>query len=118
MGTFAIEGLKAGPWYFTFEEPGQSLRRSSGPIALKKGDNAQGRSRSLCRHPWGLRSKGKVENVPYGMAGSIWLIAFDGGVVRREVRIGPGWHLPTGGACPPAATASRPGMMPTTTRIP
>ena len=83
-GTFAIDGLKPGPWYFAFEEPG-SASTMIGPVDLKQGNAGKV---DIAVVP-GATIEGKVEHVPYGMAGAIWVVAYDAGVVQREVRVAP-----------------------------
>ena len=82
-GTFAIEGLKPGAWYFAFEEPGDAST-VVGPIELKQGEVA--RKVDLAVVP-GAAIEGRVENVPPSMAGMIWVIAFDAKVTDREVQV-------------------------------
>jgi hypothetical protein len=84
-GKFAVEGLKPGPWYFAYEEPGQDST-VLGPIELKKGDHA--RTVDIAFTP-GASIEGRVEHVPSSMAGMIWVVAFDGAVVTREARVAP-----------------------------
>ena len=82
-GTFAIEGLKPGPWYLTFEEPGRAST-ALGPIELKKGDPARKLDLAVVA---GSSIEGRVENVPSSMAGQVWVIAFDDAITRREVQV-------------------------------
>lgn len=83
-GQFAIEGLKPGPWYLAYEEPGKAST-VVGPVTLKKGDAG---TVDIAVTP-GATIEGKVEHIPYGMAGAAWVVLFDDGVVDREVRVAP-----------------------------
>ncbi|WP_435011419.1 carboxypeptidase-like regulatory domain-containing protein [Tundrisphaera lichenicola] len=84
-GMFAIEGLKPGAWYLTFEEPGHAST-VVGPIELKKGEMSRKLDLAVVE---GAAIEGRVDNVPPEMAGMIWVIAFDGGIVVRDVQVAP-----------------------------
>jgi hypothetical protein len=84
-GTYALEHLKAGPWfgpwYFVYEEPGRAPA-VVGPIKITSQDRAL-----TVDIPFvdGGAIEGRVTKVPAAMAGQVWVIAFDAGVIRREV---------------------------------
>jgi hypothetical protein len=83
-GQFAIDGLKPGPWYLAYEEPGKAST-VVGPVTLKKG---AAQAVDIAVTP-GATIEGKVEHIPYGMAGAAWVVLYDDGVVDREVRVAP-----------------------------
>jgi hypothetical protein len=86
-GTYALEHLKAGtrsgPWYFVYEEPGRAPT-VAGPITITSKDRALTVDIAVAA---GGKIEGRVENVPAAMAGQVWLVAFDAGVIRREVLV-------------------------------
>jgi hypothetical protein len=84
-GTYTLEHLKPGPgfgpWYFVYEEPGRAPA-VAGPVTITN------KHRSLTADipvADGGAIEGRVANVPAAMAGQVWVIAFDSGVIRREV---------------------------------
>jgi hypothetical protein len=83
-GRYTIENLKPGPrfgpWYFIYEEPGRAPT-VVGPIAITDKDRAL--TIDIAVNAGGA-IEGRVEHVPAGMAGQVWVIAFDAGVIRRE----------------------------------
>jgi hypothetical protein len=82
-GSYHLENLKPGAWYFTFEQPGEAPTLV-GPIELKKGE----RSRSLdIAAVSGGTVEGRAENVPPSMSGMVWVVAFGDSVLRREARV-------------------------------
>ena len=83
-GSFALDGLKPGEWYFTFEEPGRASTLV-GPFALKKGEAAH--PLTITPTP-GATIEGWVENVPPAMLGQVWVVAFDDRITRREALAG------------------------------
>ena len=84
-GTFTLEHLKAGsgvgPWYFLYEDPGRAPA-VLGPVKITSQDRALTVDIPVVA---GGAIAGRVANVPAAMAGQIWVIAFDAGVIRREV---------------------------------
>ncbi|HZW30459.1 MAG TPA: hypothetical protein VFF52_07090 [Isosphaeraceae bacterium] len=83
-GTYALERLKAGPWfgpwYFVYEEPGRAPT-VVGPVTITSKDRSLKVDIPLDE---GGAIEGRVTNVPAAMAGQVWVIAFDAGVIRRE----------------------------------
>ncbi len=83
-GSYALENLKAdprfGPWYFVYEEPGRAPT-VVGPIKITDKDRALPVDMAVAD---GGAIEGRVEGVPAAMAGQVWVVAFDGGVIRRE----------------------------------
>jgi hypothetical protein len=84
-GTYALERLKAGrwfgPWYFVYEQPGRAPA-VVGPVKITSQDRALTVDIPVVD---GGAIAGRVANVPAAMAGQVWVIAFDAGVIRREV---------------------------------
>jgi hypothetical protein len=84
-GTYSLEHLKAGPWfepwYFVYEEPGQAPT-VVGPVTITSRDRALTVDIPVID---GGAIEGRVEHVPAAMAGQVWVIAFDAGVIRRAV---------------------------------
>jgi hypothetical protein len=88
-GRFTIENLKLdprlGPWYFIYEEPGRAPS-VVGPVKI----TAKDRTLTIdIPATAGGTIEGRVEHVPPSMAGQIWVIAFDAGVIRREALVAP-----------------------------
>jgi hypothetical protein len=86
-GTYALENLKRGPWfgpwYFVYEEPGRAPT-VVGPVMITDKDRTMTVDIPVTN---GGAIEGRVENVPTAMGGQIMVIAFDDGVIRREVRV-------------------------------
>jgi len=86
-GTFALENLKAGPWFgpwfFVYEEPA-GAPTIVGPIAITS------KNRNITVDiavTDGGAIEGRVENVPPAMAGQVWITAFDATILSREVLV-------------------------------
>jgi hypothetical protein len=69
-------------WYVVAEEPGQAVTQV-GPIAMALNQN---RTVDITCTP-GSRVRGRVEGVPHGWEGHIWVVAFSRTAVRTEVRV-------------------------------
>jgi hypothetical protein len=86
-GTFALENLKAGPWfgpwYFVYEEP-TGPPTVVGPVTITSQDRARTVDIAVTR---GGAIEGRVDNVPAAMAGQVWVIAFDATILRREALV-------------------------------
>jgi hypothetical protein len=86
-GTFALENLKAGPWfgpwYFVYEEP-TGPPTIVGPVTITSKDRTM--TVDIAVTPGGA-IEGRVENVPTAMAGQVWIIAFDATILRREALV-------------------------------
>jgi hypothetical protein len=86
-GRYTIENLKPGPrygpWFFIYEEPGRAPT-VVGPIAITDKDRTL--TIDVTANAGGA-IEGRVEHVPAGMAGHVWVIAFDAGVIRREALV-------------------------------
>jgi hypothetical protein len=82
-GTFKLENLKAGPWFFVYEEL-NGPPTIVGPITITSKDRTI--SVDIAATDGGA-IEGRVENVPTAMAGQVWLIAFDTTIQKREVLI-------------------------------
>src|SRR5262245_49177755 len=84
-GRFTLENLKDGPrfgpWYFVDEEP-DGPPTVVGPIHLSPRD--RNLTVDIAVDPGGAID-GRVEHVPAAIAGRVWVVAFDAGVIRREV---------------------------------
>jgi hypothetical protein len=80
-GTFALENLKAGTWFFLYEElTGPPM--IVGPVTITNKDRTLIVNIALKE---GGAIEGRVADVPAAMAGQIWVIAFDPTIQRREV---------------------------------
>ncbi len=83
-GTYLMPELKPGQpssqWYFVYEEPGQAPA-VAGPVAITAKDRDVKIDIAASA---GGAIEGRVENVPAAMAGQIYVIAFNDGVLRRE----------------------------------
>lgn len=88
-GTYMLENLKPGPWfgpwYFVYEEPGRAPS-IIGPVKITAKDRVLNLDIPVTD---GGGIEGRVENVPAAMAGQVWVVAFDGGVIRRETLVAP-----------------------------
>ncbi len=86
-GTFALENLKAGPWFgpwfFVHERP-TGPPTIVGPVTITSRDRNLKVDIVLTE---GGAIEGRVENVPVAMAGQVWVIAFDETILRREVLV-------------------------------
>ncbi len=86
-GTFALENLKAGPWFgpwfFVYEEP-TGPPTIVGPVTITNNDRTK--KVDIAVTPGGA-IEGRVENVPAAMAGQVWVIAFDTTILRREALV-------------------------------
>jgi hypothetical protein len=86
-GTFALENLKAGPWFgpwfFVYEEP-TGPPTIVGPVTITTKDRTMAVDIVVTR---GGVIEGRVENVPAAMAGQVWVIAFDATILRREALV-------------------------------
>jgi hypothetical protein len=86
-GRFTLENLKDGPrygpWSFIYEEPGRAPA-VVGPFRLSPTDRTL--TVDIPVTPGGA-IEGRVEHVPAAMAGQVWVVAFDAGVIRREVLV-------------------------------
>jgi hypothetical protein len=100
-GTYTLEhlrpGPRSGPWYFVYEEPGRAPA-IVGPVTITAKDRALTVDIPVVD---GGAIEGRVANVPAAMAGQVWVIAFDAGVIRREVFVAADGtfrleHLPLG----------------------
>jgi hypothetical protein len=89
-GTFALENLKAGPWFgpwfFVYEEP-TGPPTIVGPVTITSKDRTMTVDIAVTQ---GGAIEGRVENVPTAMAGQIWVIAFDATILRREALVSAG----------------------------
>ena len=76
-GTFALENLKAGPWFgpwfFVYEEP-TGAPTIVGPVTITSKDRSMKVDIAIAQ---GGTIEGRVANVPTAMAGQVWVIAFD-----------------------------------------
>ena len=101
-GTFALENLKAGPWFgpwfFVYEEP-TGPPTIVGPVTITSKDRTMAVDIALTD---GGAIEGRVENVPAAMAGQVWVIAFDATILRREVLVVRRRDVPPGGLAPRA----------------
>jgi hypothetical protein len=79
-GTFVLENLKAGTWFFLNEEL-SGPPTLFGPVTITKKDRTVTVDIALSE---GGAIEGRVANVPAAMAGQIWVIAFDPTILRRE----------------------------------
>jgi hypothetical protein len=83
-GTFALENLKAGPWFgpwfFVHEEP-TGPPTIVGPVTITSKDRTMKVDIAVNE---GGAIEGRVENVPAAMAGQVWVIAFDTTILSRE----------------------------------
>jgi hypothetical protein len=88
-GSYALENLKPdprfGPWFIVYEEPGRAPT-VVGPIKITAKDRALTVDVAAAD---GGAIEGRVEGVPAAMAGQVWVVAFDGGVIRREALAAP-----------------------------
>jgi len=86
-GTFALENLKAGPWFgpwfFLYEEP-TGPPTVVGPVTITSNDRTLTVDIAVTE---GGAIEGRVENVPTAMAGQVWVIAFDVTILRREALV-------------------------------
>ena len=86
-GTFALENLKAGPWFgpwfFVYEEP-TGPPTIVGPVTITSKDRTMTVDIAVTE---GGAIEGRVENVPAAMAGQVWVIAFDATILRREALV-------------------------------
>jgi hypothetical protein len=74
--------FRSETWYVAAEEPGQAVTQV-GPILMALNQN---RTVDIACTPGG-RIRGRVEGVPRGWEGHVWVIAFSGAAVRTEVRV-------------------------------
>lgn len=81
-GTFALVNLKAGLWFFVYEEP-TGPPTIVGPITITSKDRTM--TVDIAVTPGGA-IEGRVENVPTAMAGQVWVIAF-ATILRREALV-------------------------------
>jgi hypothetical protein len=83
-GTFALENLKAGPWFgpwfFVYEEP-TGPPTIVGPVTITNKDRTKTVDVAVTE---GGAIEGRVENVPAAMAGQVRVIAFDTTILRRD----------------------------------
>ncbi len=88
-GRFAVEGLKNypgyEPWFLVYEGPDGACTQV-GPIRFTSMDREV---RADIRVVESGAIEGRVEHVPAAMAGRVWVVAFDAGVIRREVLAKP-----------------------------
>jgi len=86
-GTFALENLKAGPWFgpwfFVYEEP-TGPPTIVGPVTITSKDRTVMVDIAVTD---GGAIEGRVENVPATMAGQVWLIVFDTTILVREALV-------------------------------
>jgi hypothetical protein len=86
-GTFALRNLKAdprfGPWFFMFDEL-TGPPTIVGPVVITNKDRTLTVDIAVTQAG---AIEGRVENVPAAMAGMVWVIAFDGTILRREVLV-------------------------------
>ncbi|MEW4566964.1 carboxypeptidase-like regulatory domain-containing protein [Tautonia sp. JC769] len=86
-GSFVIEDLaihprsRDRPWFFVFDEPG-GASATVGPLEIGRDDREIEVEIPVFEQG---SIAGTVEHVPEAMAGQIWVVLFDDGVVRREV---------------------------------
>jgi hypothetical protein len=88
-GRYSLENLKPGSrfgtWYFMYEEPGRAPS-VVGPVKI----TAKDRTLTIdIPATAGGTIEGRVEHVPPAMAGRVWVVAFDAGVIRREALVAP-----------------------------
>lgn len=88
-GSFAVEDLaidpRWGPWFFVYE----GLDGASavvGPVTIDRDDREVNVDIALSEQS---SIGGTVEHVPGAMAGQVWVVLFDGGVIRRETLAKP-----------------------------
>jgi len=83
-GTFVLENLKPGPyfgpWFFMYEEL-TGPPTIVGPVAITSKDRTMKVDIAITE---GGAIEGRVENVPFAMAGQVWVTAFDTTMVIRE----------------------------------
>jgi hypothetical protein len=86
-GTFAIQQLKAGPWFgpwfFVYEEL-TGPPTIVGPITIKSTDRKL--TVDIAAREGGA-IEGRLDHVPAAMAGQVWVIAFDDMILRREALV-------------------------------
>jgi hypothetical protein len=84
-GTFALENLKAGPWFgpwfFVYEEP-TGAPTIVGPVTITSQDRTMKVDIAIVE---GGTIEGRVENVPTAMAGQVWVIAFDARIQSQKL---------------------------------
>ncbi len=84
-GSYEFNLLEPVSWFFVVEDL-DNRTTVVGPTKLMKGE--MNRSIPLALTESGS-IEGKVTNIPYGLAGNVWVVAFSDGVVLREVRVKP-----------------------------
>jgi hypothetical protein len=86
-GTFALQNLKAGPWFgpwfFVYEDL-TGPPTWVGPVTITSKDRKVKVDIAVTQ---GGAIEGRVDNVPAAMAGQIWVIAFDATILRREALV-------------------------------
>jgi hypothetical protein len=82
-GSYSLDvPFQSETWYVVAEEPGQPVTQV-GPIAMALNQN---RTVNIACAPGG-RIRGRVEGVPPGWKGHVWVVAFSRTAVREEVRV-------------------------------
>ena len=82
-GSYSLDvPFQSETWYVVAEEPGQPVTQV-GPIAMALNQN---RTVDIACTPGG-RIRGRVEGVPPGWEGHVWVVAFSRTAVREEVRV-------------------------------
>lgn len=86
-GRYELEQVRPGPWFgpwfFVYEEPGRSPTLA-GPVRITNKDRELMVDIAVAD---GGAIEGRVEHVPEAMAGQVWVVAFDAGILRREVLV-------------------------------
>jgi hypothetical protein len=87
-GRFAIKNVKPGPWFgpwfLLYEELTNGPPTIVGPVTITSQDRTKTVDIAVTN---GGAIEGRVANVPAAMAGQVWVIAFDGMILRREVLV-------------------------------
>jgi hypothetical protein len=83
-GSFALEKLKAGPWFgpwFLVYEEMTGSPTIVGPITVTSNDRKLTVNIAATE---GGAIEGRVQNIPSPMAGQLWVVGFDTTILRRE----------------------------------
>ena len=84
-GSYRFELLQPSTWYFQVEGI-DNHTTVVGPTKLTKGEGNVSVPIALVE-PGSI--EGKVENIPQGLSGNVWVVAFSEGILWREVRVKP-----------------------------
>ncbi len=83
-GAFTLDVPYQGQWYVVAEEPGQAAT-VVGPLEIVL--NVERQLDIACTT--GGSIAGRVRNVPEGIQGHLWVVAFDRTVIKAEARVAP-----------------------------